>query len=66
MKKIITYIFTVPACILFYIAEKIRGEKISWRFEEALFSLDMNCSKCGHKGKIIKKKEAWTNHKGGK
>ena len=52
--RIISYIFTIPACILFYVAEKIRGEKVSWRNEDVLEifkSKKITCSKCGHKGK---------------
>lgn len=51
MNKII-YIFTVPASILFFIAEKINGEKIGWRYKEILNNTKVECSKCGHKGKI--------------
>jgi len=36
MRKYIVYLFTVPACILFLIAEMIRGEKVCWRAEEAI------------------------------
>ncbi len=56
MMKKICYIFTIPASILFYIAELINGEKIGWRckelFKENIKELTGTCSKCGHKGKL--------------
>ena len=45
----ISYIFTIPASALFYIAEKIRGEKIAWRYKEVMGNTEMTCTKCGHK-----------------
>ena len=50
-KKIISYIFTIPASTLFYIAEVVRGEKITWRYKEAINSTKFKCKKCGHSGK---------------
>ena len=58
MRKKISYIFTIPACILFYIAEKILGEKITWIAEESLkkifnnLKIETKCPKCGHIGKF--------------
>jgi hypothetical protein len=57
MKRIISYIFTVPACVLFLIAELVRGEKITWRAEETINHWlagkpNNRCTKCGHKGKL--------------
>ena len=50
----IRYIFTVPACILFWIAEKINGEKLCWRVKEVFNDreIETKCSKCGHVGKL--------------
>ena len=53
MRKNLSYIFTIPACILFWVAEKIAGEKIAWRYKEVIESLNFKCSKCGHSGKPI-------------
>lgn len=55
MKKLLSYIFTVPACTLFLIAEKIRGEKLSWRWEEAIKEMKVTCSKCKHRGYLREK-----------
>lgn len=52
MRKKLAYIFTVPASLLFLIAEKIRGEKIGWRVREVIGDKSITCSKCGHRGKI--------------
>ena len=56
MIKKICYIFTIPASILFYIAELITGEKIGWRckesFKESIKEISCTCTKCGHKGKL--------------
>jgi len=49
MKKL-SYIFTIPASILFWIAEKIRGEPIAWRYEEVIKKTEFTCKECGHKG----------------
>lgn len=59
--KLISYIFTIPACILFYIAEKIRGEKIGWRYKEVFNDKKIitKCSKCGHKGNLEIIKKQW-------
>ena len=56
MKYILVYIFTVPASILFYIAEKILGEKIGWRVEEVVEGMTAECTKCGHCGEFKIKK----------
>ena len=56
MRKKLYYIFSIPACILFWIAEKVAGEKMAWRWEEVIEELDFRCRNCGHKGKPIIKK----------
>lgn len=54
MKKIkiaLSYVFTIPASALFFIAEKIRGEKVAWRYKEAINEIEFTCKECGHRGK---------------
>lgn len=52
MRKALSYILTVPACLLFYAAEKVRGEKIAWRYREVIEKTEFTCTACGHKGKL--------------
>jgi len=51
MRKKLSYIFTVPASILFWIAERVAGGKLAWRWEEVIEKTEFTCKRCGHKGK---------------
>ena len=65
MRKTVSYLLTIPACILFYLAEVIRGEKICWRADEVINAWlkaqpSNRCTKCGHTGKLhLDKLKAW-------
>lgn len=54
MRKKLSYILTTPAFCLIWLAEKIRGEKIAWRFAEVFNDrkIETKCSMCGHKGVV--------------
>ena len=53
-RLILSYFFTVPAFILIWVAEKIRGGKIAWRYKEVFNDkkIEAICSKCGHKNSL--------------
>jgi len=52
IRKILSYIFIFPAELLFLIGEKVRGERVVWRFTDAVEFCSATCTKCGHKGKL--------------
>lgn len=66
MRKALSYVLTVPACTLFFLAELVRGEKIAWRAEEIINRWlagkpPKRCTKCGHTGQLFIDNENKTN-----
>lgn len=52
----VSYLLTIPACILIWMAEMVRGEEIAFardleRLKKKFGEVETMCTRCGHKGK---------------